>query len=199
MFERIFLSRTPCYGTCPVYEVEILQDGTAKWLGHMHVFHMGEEEFKVSKSKIKKLEALLEEFDFRSFIYPKPDIFATDHPSCIIHVMYRDGFIKEVDHYLGDMETNTEERKHSLHNLDKFERKIEQIIGLRNYIKHRPLFLFHLKSANYECVVSAQNEKAAFDLAENSYEIGDWDIIKIGKDTTGVVIPYVVMETKTGN
>jgi hypothetical protein len=143
MFEKVFISRTPCYGTCPVYDVEIHHYGTVKWNGHIHIFNMGEEEFKISNSKIKKIEALLEEFDYRSFTYPEPDLFATDHPSCITRVEFADGFVKEVEHYLGDMKTDIEDHKHSLHNLDKFEKKIEQIIGIRRFIQH-PLFTFSI-------------------------------------------------------
>ncbi|MCL7749907.1 DUF6438 domain-containing protein [Halalkalibacter alkaliphilus] len=196
MFNKIFLSRTPCYGDCPVFDVEVDHDGTVKWRGEMYVACLGEIEFKIPNNKIKKLEALLEEFNFRSFTYPEPDMFATDQSSCVTRVIFQDGFDKEVNHYLGEDTTYLLGEKHSLHNLKKFENKIEQIIGLRKYIKHPPLYFFHLKSEDYECIVSAPNQKEAISLAENEYKDTNWDAKKIGKDITGKINPYVVMDKK---
>ncbi|UPM53656.1 DUF6438 domain-containing protein [Gottfriedia acidiceleris] len=199
MFTTIFLSRTMCYGTCPVYDVEVKNDGTVKWNGQMYVARLGEEEFMITKNKIKKLEMLLEEFDYQSFSYPEPDVFATDHPTCITRVEFSDGYVKEVDHYLGDMESNNTEHKHSLHNLEMFERKLEKIIGLRKYIHLPPLYLYLLKSESYECVVCASNQEEALNCAKSNYHENQWEIKKIGKDTsTGdmMVYPYIVINKK---
>ncbi|MDT8862964.1 DUF6438 domain-containing protein [Alkalihalobacillus sp. MEB130] len=174
MFKKIFFSRTPCYGDCPVFDVEVHHDGTVKWRGEMYVASLGEFEFKITNNKIKKVEALLEEFDFRSFTYPEPDVFATDQPSCVTRVIFQDEFDKEVDHYLGEDATYLFDEKHSLHGLEKFENKLEQILGLRKYIKHPPLFLFQLKSENFECIVSAPNQKEAISLAKFTYQDGQW-------------------------
>lgn len=196
MFTTIFLSRTVCYGTCPVYDVEVTNDGTVKWNGHMHVACFGEEEFKITKNKIKKIETLLEEFDYRSFNYPEPDVFATDHPSCITRVEFSDGYVKEIDHYLGDTESNIKKQKHTLHNLEKFERKLEQIIGLRKYIHHPPLYLYLLKSQGYEAVVCASNQDEALSCAQSEYLDDQWEIKKLGKDTSTsemMVYPYIVI------
>lgn len=199
MFTTIFLSRTMCFGTCPVYDVEVKNDGTVKWNGHMHVACLGEEEFLITKNKIKKLEILLNEFDYRSFSYPEPDVFATDHPSCITRVEFSDGYVKEVVHYLGDMESNITEHKHSLHNLEKFEKKLEQIISLRKYIHHPPLYLYLLKSIGYECVVCASNQEEALSCAQSNYQESQWEVKKIGKDTSTsdmIIYPYIVIGKK---
>jgi hypothetical protein len=120
MFKKIKFARTPCYGTCPVFDVEVDQDGIVEWNGHMHVYCLGEENFTITKNKIEKLNTLIEEFGFRSFKYPEPEslTFATDHPSCFIQVEYEDGFVKEVEHYLGDIQTMVLlDEKHTLDNL----------------------------------------------------------------------------------
>ncbi|MEQ6378245.1 DUF6438 domain-containing protein [Bacillaceae bacterium S4-13-58] len=195
MFKRIEFARTPCYGTCPVFDVEINHDGSVKWNGHMYVYRLGEEEFKISNKKIEKIEALLKEFDFRSFTYRDPDSYATDHPSCITRVEYTDGYVKEVDHYLGDFETPLIDEKHTLHHLEEFEKKLEQLLGLRKYI-NPTLYVYHLKVDEGEYVVSAPNEKEAFKLVGYTGNRRQGDIEKIGRDTTGEISPYIVMVKK---
>lgn len=195
MFRKIQFARTPCYGTCPVFDAEVTYDGTVKWNGHLHVSQIGEEEFKITKKKIEKIETLLNEFEFRSFTYPEPDMYATDHPSCITRVEYADGFVKEVDHYLGDFETHHNGGKHTLSNLEKFEKRIESIIGLRKYIKPT-LYLYHLIVKEEEYVVSAPNEKDALKLIGNMFMSDECRIKKIGRDTTGRALPYIVLEGK---
>lgn len=199
LFNKIEFARTPCYGTCPVFDVEIRHDGTVKWNGHMHVACPGKEEFKISKNKIKKLEGLLEEFDYRSYTYPKPDVFATDHPSCITRVEFSDGYVKEVDHYLGDMESNIIDVKHSLHSLEKFENKIERLIGIQKFITHPPMYVYHLKTKGYESIVCAPNEKEALRCVQYENKEDKWDIIKFGRAKTEdmMVFPYVVMDKRT--
>ena len=41
------LERTPCFGTCPVYQVELRRDGTARYRGGEHAPRQGEFEGKV--------------------------------------------------------------------------------------------------------------------------------------------------------
>ncbi|WP_163971087.1 DUF6438 domain-containing protein [Oceanobacillus halotolerans] len=136
MFIELFISRTPCYGECPVYDVVVNNKGDVQWQGHEFVYHVGEAEWKVSKNKINDIERLLEAFDYRSFTYPEPDMFATDLPSCITKVVFDDGFVKEVNHDLGDDQSFYNNGKDSLHNLEKFENKLEQILGLQKVIKN---------------------------------------------------------------
>ncbi|MEQ6391288.1 hypothetical protein RZN22_18610, partial [Bacillaceae bacterium S4-13-58] len=139
--------------------------------------------------------ALLKEFDFRSFTYPEPDSYATDHPSCITRVEYTDGYVKEVDHYLGDFETPLIDEKDTLHHLEKFEKKLEQLLGLRKYI-NPTLYVYHLKVGEGEYVVSAPNEKEVFNLVGYTGNRRQGYIEKIGRDTTGEILPYIVMVKK---
>lgn len=133
MFKEISINRTVCYGTCPVYTAVINDRGEVHWQGEAFVYHIGEARYKVSKSNLDRIRELLEKFDYRSFIYPKPDIFATDMPLCITKVMFEDGFINEIHHNHGDGELD-HSRKHSLKNLKTFEDTLEQLLGLKEFI-----------------------------------------------------------------
>ena len=48
----ISLQRTPCYGTCPIYKMEIFSDGSAFYHGERFVEKMGDYEFSVSRETI---------------------------------------------------------------------------------------------------------------------------------------------------
>ena len=48
----ISLERTPCYGTCPIYKMEIFSDGSAFYHGERFVDRIGDYEFSVSKEVI---------------------------------------------------------------------------------------------------------------------------------------------------
>ena len=43
----ISLERTPCYGTCPIYKMEIFSDGSAFYHGERFVDRIGDYEFSV--------------------------------------------------------------------------------------------------------------------------------------------------------
>ncbi|GGM26199.1 hypothetical protein GCM10011351_09800 [Paraliobacillus quinghaiensis] len=196
MFTEIFISRTPCMGDCPEYQVIVNNIGNVQWNGQWSVYHLGKADFNITKSKIKKIEMLLKEFDYRSFTYPEPDMFATDQPSCITKVIFDDGFVKEIDHYLGDTQSYDKESKHSIANLEKFEKKLEQILGLRKYIKHPPFYLYYLKCTTcngYESVISAPNENQAIQLATEHHYHHQWEVKKIGKDVRNTCMPHLVI------
>ena len=48
----ISLQRTPCYGTCPIYKMEIFSDGSASYHGERFVDKIGDYEFTVSRETI---------------------------------------------------------------------------------------------------------------------------------------------------
>ncbi|MFD1039864.1 DUF6438 domain-containing protein [Virgibacillus byunsanensis] len=193
MFKKLYVERTACYGTCPIYRIELLADGTVHWNGDMHVSYLGETSFAISESKMQKITALLQSFDYRNFNYKPGDLFATDHPACLIRVEFEDGYIKEIDHDLGEQESYINDSTHSLKNLEKFEQKLEQLIGVRPYVK-QTLSIYHIISGSVECVVSAPNKKEALKLVRNKSYEGERQVHKIGKDTTDTLFPYVVME-----
>ncbi|MCP3027048.1 DUF6438 domain-containing protein [Halobacillus sp. A5] len=130
MFHQLTLTRTGCFGDCPVYHVEVRSDGMVKWHGEFFVAQIGECEWKLDDDQMKRLLALMDGFDFFNYEYEANGFPATDLPSCITSITYEDGAVKEVDHYLGDS-LNEEER---LMTLEEFEEEIDRIVGTHAYI-----------------------------------------------------------------
>ncbi len=60
----ISLQRTPCYGTCPIYKMEIFSDGSAFYHGERFVDKMGDYEFTVSKETINYILKKAVEINF---------------------------------------------------------------------------------------------------------------------------------------
>jgi hypothetical protein len=214
MFKKIIFERTMCYGSCPIYKVEIYNDGLVKWNGIGYVSKIGEYEWNLSAKKIDKLSNLIQQFNFQNYEYRTLDGFATDHPNCIITIEYLDGFDKEIDHYLGDQLEEDYLIESEEISLFDFENKIEQIVGTRKYIKE-PLNIYHIqykeersiKGAYKGHIVVANNEESAFLIIPLSLESKDksgklvlkkedWEIRRVGKDNTGNLFPYVVMSDK---
>ena len=153
----------------------------------------------VSMQRIKKIEDLLLSFDFKNFIYHTTAQIVPDSPSCITRVVYKYGEHKTVVHDLADKDPEGENNKYSLKKLDAFERKMEELMGLKYLIK-QPLYLFHLiKRSNpiAEYVVSSSTQAEALQLINvPESDSKDWKIEKLGKDNTGRIYSYIIMASK---
>lgn len=199
MFKEISISRTSCLGVSPIYQATLTSEGHVSWQGEKHVSYIGVKNFTVTKQRIKKIEDLLLSFDYKNFIYQTTAHIVPDSPTCITRVVYKYGEHKTVVHDLGDQDASCENSKHSLKKLDSFERKLEELLGLKYLIK-QPLYLFHIKrksNPREEYVLSSSNQSEAFQMI-NVYEANykDWQIEKLGKDSTGHIQPYIIMRTK---
>ena len=51
----ISLQRTACFGTCPIYKIEIYTDGSGTYTGTRFVENIGFSKFQLSKSDINKI------------------------------------------------------------------------------------------------------------------------------------------------
>ena len=60
----ISLERTACYGTCPIYRMEIFSDGSAFYHGERFVNNIGNFEFTVTKETINYILKKAEEIGF---------------------------------------------------------------------------------------------------------------------------------------
>lgn len=105
---RISLERTPCYGTCPVYRVSILGDGTVHYQGTAHVRQEGSATAAVEPREVRRL---LDEFQQAGFSAMQESYtygaaacgrYATDAPSAVLEIT-RDGETKRVQHDYGCM------------------------------------------------------------------------------------------------
>jgi len=63
-FDAITLERTPCYGTCPVYRVEVSSDGMVKYEGKSDVAVKGLQTHMVSSSDIDFLREAIKRIHF---------------------------------------------------------------------------------------------------------------------------------------
>ncbi len=77
------ISKTPCFGTCPVFEAEVISDGKVFWRGKKHVARLGNFEASASKSMLSELSGRAEALGFFSFErqYPANGRRITDFPT----------------------------------------------------------------------------------------------------------------------
>lgn len=104
--KSVKLQRTACYGTCPVYTVEISSDGMVKYVGNEHVAKLGNQSANVGRDEFEFLVAAIRRVKFLSLrdTYSGPkdgcEGISTDSPSIIISVQTNDTQ-KTVDYYGG--------------------------------------------------------------------------------------------------
>ncbi|HBI40101.1 MAG TPA: hypothetical protein DDY16_04050 [Tenacibaculum sp.] len=72
----ISLSKTACFGDCPVYEVSIEKDGKLIFNGRKYVKEKGIHIFSLEANQLKNLKNLLDKNNFKNFkkIYDNPKI-----------------------------------------------------------------------------------------------------------------------------
>jgi hypothetical protein len=97
---RIRLERTACFGTCPIYTVEIRGDGTVIWNGARFVKAVGVRRYRISVAKVRQLVEQLRRANFYSALESYVDRGITDMPSATITVTYG-GVTKSVHDYAG--------------------------------------------------------------------------------------------------
>lgn len=82
---HVSLTRTACFGTCPVYSVAVASDGRVTWEGERHVAAEGRRTAQVSRAEVGRLRATI----LRSGFYRLPREIGqvgTDLPSQTITV-----------------------------------------------------------------------------------------------------------------
>jgi ankyrin repeat protein len=97
---RITLERTPCFGTCPSYTVEISADGTVVFNGRDYVFVRGVHRRRIDPAAVRHLFALARDADFFSL----RDFYAasmTDNPSYLVTIE-AGGRRKRISDYVGE-------------------------------------------------------------------------------------------------
>jgi|TARA_B100000959_G_scaffold256017_1_gene288853 hypothetical protein len=94
----ISLERTPCYGTCPIYKMEVFSDGSAFFHGERFVDKIGDFQFTVSKKTIDYILKQAEEIDF----FEMKDKYTgniTDLPKTITFIKSEKAEKKIIDYY----------------------------------------------------------------------------------------------------
>jgi hypothetical protein len=121
---RITLERTPCFGRCPIYLVEIDGTGRVVFDGRGFVKETGRHESTVASESVQALARELEAggyFGFRDH-YP-PD--KTDHAGVITSVTI-DGRTHRIEHNLGSDAAPSV--------LADLERRIDEVAGTARWI-----------------------------------------------------------------
>ncbi|CAM1372637.1 DUF6438 domain-containing protein [Tenacibaculum xiamenense] len=109
----ISLSKTACFGDCPVYELTIDKEGNLTYNGIQYVKEEGVKTFKLEDNELKTLKDKLAKKDFNSFndVYDDPEIM--DLAST--YITYNNKQVKirlwkdlpdeliEIHEYIGDM------------------------------------------------------------------------------------------------
>ena len=97
----IVLERGMCFGTCPVYRVEIHGNGKVVFIGHRFVAKMGTYETRISQRAVRRLFAKFRRADYFSLL-DKYRAHATDLPTFTTSLTF-DGHEKTVVDYGGHM------------------------------------------------------------------------------------------------
>ena len=125
-FETITLKRTPCYGTCPVYDVIISANGEVKYNGEAFVEKTGYHRWTIQPDAIEALNGAILKYGYFSIEARDISTYVTCNPSCVTSVLMKDGAFKEFENHHGN--DQYPER------LKRFERKTDKIIGVKDYV-----------------------------------------------------------------
>ncbi|MBI1213156.1 MAG: hypothetical protein GC190_16955 [Alphaproteobacteria bacterium] len=98
---HITMSRTACFGMCPIYHVDIAGDGTVRFEGVRFTAVTGPQQATIARDAV---EALFNKFRAANFfwLYREYTAQVTDLPSCILKISF-DGKEMTVQDYGGDM------------------------------------------------------------------------------------------------
>lgn len=72
--------RTPCFGYCQTYEVTVLKDGKAYFVGKNFVPFMDTTQFKLPEKTFIQIKAILRHPDYLNITIEEPEEYITDIP-----------------------------------------------------------------------------------------------------------------------
>ena len=96
--ESIEFSVTPCFGTCPVFQLTIQNDGTAHYRGIAYVHKLGDFNLVMPKADLDYLVALLANSKL-PLLHDEYQVDYTDASTVYLTVHYADGQTKEITDY----------------------------------------------------------------------------------------------------
>jgi len=107
--------KTPCYGKCPIYEVEVYTDGYITYNGKNFVEKIGAYETKISAEEVKALKQRFFDINFLELSneYPISGPKIADLPSTII------------DFRVGDMIKHVSDKHDAPKKLKELEKWVE--------------------------------------------------------------------------
>jgi hypothetical protein len=115
------LERSPCFGACPVYTVEVLSNGVTTFKGVRHVKVTEPVELKLEPATLEKLNARFEASEFAKWgDFTRTPV--SDMPTVVL--TYRGHTVR---HYLGDDKAPAA--------LTALEDEVDAIIGTERWVK----------------------------------------------------------------
>ena len=126
---EISLKRGPCFGTCPVYSVNVASDGVVQFDGEQHVAQVGEAKRQISADDFERLARAVDEAGY--FELSDEDLAsgvrATDM-STLTFTVRRDGEDKTVEFYEGFIEAPANKK------LRELARQIDNVAGTDEWV-----------------------------------------------------------------
>jgi hypothetical protein len=119
---RIMLSRTACFGTCPVYTVSISNDGTVRYDGLQHVRVSGSHSWRIDPDALRALAGEMEKAGF----FEMKDEYTggmTDLPT-VVTTLSRGSRSKTITDHYGSPPA-----------LQGLEARIDAVSGVRGYVR----------------------------------------------------------------
>lgn len=85
---RVSLQRSPCFGFCPTFKIEVFANGTAQYNGYAHVARVGNYTAKVDDAFMKRISDKAMSIKFLSLLdhYPTGDMAISDVPTVTTYV-----------------------------------------------------------------------------------------------------------------
>lgn len=120
------LSRTACYGWCPIYTVTVYRDGVVEYDGERFVKTKGKATWHLAPDELAALDTLFTSHGYLSLAaeYTHEDV--TDNPSANTAYQPAGGAAKSVTHYHGDMNAPKA--------LDEIETGFDRIVHTETWI-----------------------------------------------------------------
>jgi len=129
--ESIELSRTACYGSCPVYTVSVDASGEVHFEGEQYVAAEGERSSQLDAATIAALGEEILAAGFLEISQEQVDEcpqMATDHPSAILTIRV-DGQEHQIRHYHGCRGLDIYET------LSALEDRVDEVLNTASWIK----------------------------------------------------------------
>ncbi|MFN8359826.1 MAG: DUF6438 domain-containing protein [Candidatus Kapaibacterium sp.] len=123
---KISLTRTSCYGKCPVYSITIYGTGRVEFEGFANTKVLGKQEIVVPVDSVRILVAELEQQGYFSLNDRYEEYQMTDLATVNTEAEI-DGIIKKITHYKGDLTTPQI--------LSDIEKRIDEIATVRQWLE----------------------------------------------------------------
>ena len=133
-------TKSSCFGTCPVYQVTVFENGTIIFNGKNHVQKKGLYKINDSSGLFNNILQILDEHylnDFRdSYVGGSTEGKVckeqwSDHPTTTLSLQLN-GKIKTIEHYHGCKGFEREDE------LKDIEKQVEKVLDLEAYIRIKP-------------------------------------------------------------